>query len=120
MSQHVQSGIKFRLVQGKVLITDRSSKNPIEAKSGMYLPLRGANYMIVTGVASRAEIGLSDTSIPMGPESVMCIGPKGHSEVHSHRVKIFVGRLWARLLGWFGKDDWAEQNIPNDAPGVRG
>lgn len=107
-------------VHGDVLVQDVKNQYMQMATTGMRLDPMGS-YLIVTTSASRAELLAGGGRVSLPPSSMMRIRGdrtwwERHSEAWSGDVKLFFGRLWAKIAREH-KDD---PEAANAVIGVRG
>jgi hypothetical protein len=110
--------IRITNVQGDVIVDDQKLRYRAPAHIGMTLSLNG-DYLIVTTPTSRAEFDIDGQPMKLGPSSFLRVrGNRSwwqkHGEPFTGDVKLFVGKVWARVARERPDDG------PNVGVGVRG
>ncbi len=93
--------MQITTVQGNVLVEDRKKGYTEMARSGMTLDALG-DYLIATTPTSRAQLMVNGQTVELPPSSFLRIGrgrtlSERHNESWTGDVKLFVGKIWARL-----------------------
>lgn len=118
--------IRFRTIQGDVIVLDLKNGYCEMARSGMELPESGKyEYVIVTTRTSSAQVEAADRTISIGQSKALLVAHNRIREA-SHNVegsrggiRLFLGRVWSRIhqaLG--GNDHWDEGG--GGGGGIRG
>jgi len=112
--------VRILIVQGDVLVEDRTQGYLQMARNGMVLPDRG-DCLVVTNTTSRAQIDIGGKIIQLEPSSYLRLRPDGRTWWDRHGLppggdtRLWIGRIWAAMGG-----PTADSGGPNAVIGVRG
>ena len=120
--------IKINRISGFVTIDNKNSLQCLDARAGMTMPSKGADFLIVTGMNGIVELSIDGHYVLVEENSYLHVRPDGRSFLRKHKERLLgrsaarmaCGHIWALIRSAVGREEGEIYPRPNVAVGIRG